>query len=399
MKKVTSLSLSMAAAITVFATNGIAKENLIDSFKNGKISGEIKSVYSHSNFLENKKSDNITTLGGSLSYETDSFYNFKLGATFQTSHVLDDENNNNVFASDLDGSGSVLSEFYLDYKISNTTIKAGRQFIYTPLVSSAIDGKASERLIKDSFQAYLITNEDVPDTVLTAGYIDKYQAQAYDGDIGSFEDFEDGAYTIYAKNNSIENLILQAQYLKVNANDNSNDRDNIYFQADYTMGAHTFSAQYLASTDKSRISKEEDGEVYGLKASGPLGIWKLGYIVAFNSSTEDGDVDLGAGTGTTDTLFSAMPVNGGGVPARADADTLVGGIIIPIEQITSVIYIGESRKDKDEDLLGDVKAGGIMAMYSYNKNLSLKVIHEHVKTEHPLDEDTDVTRVYLSFKF
>ncbi|WP_044415112.1 hypothetical protein [Halarcobacter anaerophilus] len=96
MKKVTSLSLSMAAAITVFATNGIAKENLIDSFKNGKISGEIKSVYSHSNFLENKKSDNITTLGGSLSYETDSFYNFKLGATFQTSHVLDDENNNNV---------------------------------------------------------------------------------------------------------------------------------------------------------------------------------------------------------------------------------------------------------------------------------------------------------------
>ncbi len=94
-----------------------------------------------------------------------------------------------------------------------------------------------------------------------------------------------------------------------------------------------------------------------------------------------------------------MPVNGGGVPARADADTLVGGIIIPIEQITSVIYIGESRKDKDEDLLGDVKAGGIMAMYSYNKNLSLKVIHEHVKTEHPLDEDTDVTRVYLSFKF
>lgn len=396
MKKVTSLSLSMAAAITVFATNGIAKENLIDSFKNGKISGEIKSVYSHSNFLGNKKSDNITTLGGSLSYETDSFYNFKLGATFQTSHVLDDENNNNVFASDLDGSGSVLSEFYLDYKISNTNIKAGRQFIYTPLVSTSIDGKSSEKLIKDSFEAYLITNEDIPDTTVTAGYINKYQAQAFDEDIGSFEDFEDNAYTLYIKNNSIENLTLQAQYLNVNAKNSGEDRDNIYFQADYLIYGHTFSAQYLTSTDKSKTSKEEDGEVYGLKAQGPLGIWKLGYITAYNSSTKDGDVNLGAGTGTADTLFTAMPVNGGGVPARANTDTIVGGIIIPIAQVTSVIYGGLSSKDKG---LGDVKAGGVMAMYSYNKNLSLKVIHERVTTQNLSDKNTDVTRVYLSFKF
>lgn len=397
MKNIAKLSLVTAITLSSMATLANANETLADAFTNGKIKGEIKSVYSSSNFLGKAKSDDITTVGGSLGYLTGDFYGFRTGATLQVSHVITDDNNNNVFKDDLDASGAVLSEAYLDYKLANTSAKAGRQFVYTPLVSTAIDGKSSERLIKDSFEAYLLTNTDIPDTTIVAGYVDKYQAQANAGDL-KFDQYKDGAYTFYIKNNSIENLELQAQYLNVNAIATNKDMEDIYLQADYKIGNQTVSAQYLATNNEL----DDDGQLFGLKATGPLGISNLGYVVAFNSSTKDGDVNLGAGAGTTDTAFTAMPVNGGGVPSRANTDTLVGGIVIPILDVTTVAYAGNSWSNGG---LGDVSAVGAIAIYPFYKNFLLKANYEYVEVENTIlaagivDGNTDVTRVYLTYKF
>ena len=392
MRKITQSSLVATIALATLVNVANANESLSDAFKNGTLKAQIKSIYSDSNFLGNASSDEIVTVGGSLGYVSGDFYGFSGGVTFQTSHIPSEDNNNGVFASDLDAQGSVLSEAYINYTRSNTSFKVGRQFLYTPLVSSAIDGKSSESLVKDSFEAFVLTNTDIPNTTLVMGYVDKYQSKTSSGDIGNFEQFEDGAYTIYAKNTSIANVTLQAQYLKVNATASDSDRDNLYFQADYALAGHTLSVQYLSSADKAQA----DGELYGLRAMGPLGIEKIGYIVAYNSSTKDGAVDLVAGTGTSDTPFTAMPVNGGGVPARANTDTLVGGLVIPIADITGILYVGESFCDVG---LGDVKAAGAIAIYPFYKNFLVKVNYEHVETQNIFTENTDVTRVYLSYTF
>ncbi|QKJ26233.1 outer membrane porin, OprD family [Aliarcobacter cibarius] len=402
MKRITRTSLITALSLTSLVTS-MSADNLSDAFTNGKIKGEIKSIYSSSNFLGKSNTDNISTVGGSLGYITSDFYGFSAGATFQASHVIDDRNKNNVFKNDLDASGAVLSEAYLNYKLSNTSVKAGRQFIYTPLVSSAINGRSSESLVKDSFEAYLITNTDIPNTTITAGYVDKYQDKT-DGktNIGKFEDFEDGAYTLYVKNNSIENLELQAQYLNVDAKKANSDRDNVYLQADYKIAAHTLSAQYLLSKDESKGSAKEDGQLFGVKAKGPLGIDKLGYVVAFSSSTKDGDVNSGIGSGTDDIVFESMPVNGSAVHRRGNTDTLIGGIILPIFDITTVAYGGYSWSNGG---LGDVSAAGAMAIYPFYKNFLLKANYEHVETENTIaaagivEGNTDVIRVYLSYNF
>lgn len=403
MKNITKLSFVTAFTITSFTTSLCATETLAEAFSSGKIKGEIKSVYSNSNFLGNSKSDNITTIGGSLGFLTDSFYGFSVGATFQASHVVDDKNRNKVFISDLNGSGAVLSEAYLNYKLFNTTFKAGRQYIFTPLLSTAIDGKSSESLVKDSFEAYLFTNSDIPNTTIIAGYVDKYQGKTDSNEnIGKFKDYEDGAYTLYLKNNSINNLELQAQYLNVDGKKVDTNKDNIYFQIDYKIGLQTLSAQYLSSKDETKRPKDDRGELYGVKATGALGVGKLGYLVAFNSSTKDADVDLGVGAGTTDTPFTAMPVNGGGVPSRANTDTLVGALVVPIFDITTIGYAGYSWSNGG---LGDVSAMGAMAIYPFYKNFLLKVNFEHVNIENTIppagivDRNTDVARVYLSYKF
>jgi hypothetical protein len=411
MKRFSKLSLVAIVALSSIATVANATENLAEAFKNSKVSGEVKAAYVNSNFLGSQKKDSISAVGGKLGIVTDSFYGLKAGATFQTSTVLHDgidHADSSIMdpvkgvskrVNFFDASGSVLSESYLQYNLSNTSLKVGRQFIHTPIVSSGIDGKSSEAIIKDSFEAYVLKNTDLPNTTLVAGYITKYQAQTDNaGNPGKFNKFQDGAYTIYAQNKSIENLTLQLQYLDEKGVTSAKDKDVLYFQADYNLYGHTLSAQYLASTDKTQASNAQDGKIFGLKATGPLGIWKLGYLVAYNSSTDkNAAVYTGAGEGTTDTLFTAMPVHDGGVPSRANTDTVVGALVVPVAGATVIGYAGKSSSSTH--VLGDVTAMGAMVIYPINKNLLLKVDHEHVECQKLVTRDTDTTRVYLTYKF
>ena len=91
MEKVIKISVISTLALTTSITN-VSADTLSEAFANGKIKGEIKSIYSSSNFLGNSKTDNISTVGGSLGYITSDFYGFSAGATFQASHVIDDRN-------------------------------------------------------------------------------------------------------------------------------------------------------------------------------------------------------------------------------------------------------------------------------------------------------------------
>jgi hypothetical protein len=394
MKKNLSIITSLLLSAPLFA------DNLSDAFTNSKVNGEIKAAYVDSNFLGAANSDDISAIGGNINLKTGSFYGLSAGVTFQSSSIINkDITSGGTKADSFNGSGAVMSEAYLNYIIANSSFKIGRQFINTPLVSSALDGKSSEALIKDSFEAYTLINTDIPNTTLVASYVDKYQALTdASGNIGTFKQAEDGAYTIYAKNTSIQNLTLQAQYLKLNSTTTGNDKNALYFQADYQFGPQTLSAQYLASTDKSQASSAQDGKLFGLKASGPLGISNFGYLIAYNSSTDkNGSVYSGVGEGTSDTPFTAVPVHGGGVPTRPDTDTLVGALVLPAADTTFIPYYGKSFSKTH--VLGDVIAYGAMFIYPVAKNLLFKINYERVECEKIITKDTNTTRVYLSYKF
>ena len=76
---------------------------------------------------------------------------------------------------------------------------------------------------------------------------------------------------------------------------------------------------------------------------------------------------------------------------------IVGGIIAPILGSTVIAYAGHSASKTHPS--GDVDAIGAMMIYPVNKNFLLKVNYEHVETEKVFKDDTDTTRVYLSYKF
>ena len=99
-------------------------------------------------------------------------------------------------------------------KMKKTSLKVGRQFITTPLVSSGIAGKSSEAIINDSFEAYTLTNNDIADTTIVAAYVNQYQQKTDgSGNIGEFAKFQDGASSLFVKNTSLKDTTIQVQYL------------------------------------------------------------------------------------------------------------------------------------------------------------------------------------------
>jgi len=409
MKKI--LLLSVVASTMIMANGNIApvkpvvNSTLEGALVNGTLKGEIKSVFSASNFLGKASSTNVLAVGGSLNYVTGSFYGFKLGTTFQTSHVPSASHDTGALKSagatddqPLDIGGSRLSEAYLEYTLNSTTLKVGRQYIHTPLVSSANDGKGSEGLVKDSFSAGVITNTDLPNTTLVAAYITKWQQKTDGlGNIGNFKNLEDGAFTFYVKNNSIANLTLQAQYAELKGKMSTKDSNVIFAQGDYKLGTQTISAQYFRSDENGKT-----GNIWAVKATGPLGIGKLGYLAAYSSSSNDssGAILTGYGAGAGDALFTSTPVEGKGVPLRPSTDTAVVALVIPTSFATFIPYGGEAFRSTG---LGNVPVLGAMAIVPVGKHLMVSVKYEHSHLENLfgpfVNKNNNMTRVFASYKF
>lgn len=389
MKKITKLSL---AASLILTTSSYA-DTLAEAFANSKVKGEIKVQYFDvqpaAPGAGSGKSDTIAVAGGNLNLITGSFYGLKAGVTFQTSHVLSDSiNGANNFAATMDASGSVMSESYLSYAIANTSVKVGRQYISTPLVAGS-----GSRMIRQSFEAYTLMNTDLPDTTVTASYVNKYQNRTDNaGEPGEFDKFEDGAYTIHAKNSSIDAVTLQGQYLKVKGAAANTDKDVYYFDAKYDAKVVNVSAQVLDSSNGN-----VDGTMYGLKVNGNVGVVNLTGL--YTTTTNDGDVYNGVGSGA-DASFTALPLHGGGVTYFKNTDTLVGVAVTKVAGAVVAAYYGEVKSPDGNNVGGakKIKAFGGFVDYAFNKNFSAKVMYESADFD-TLDNDDNIFRVYTSYKF
>lgn len=317
--------LSLAAMVVAgLSTSSFAADTLADAFKNGKVSGQLKSSYfSRDN---GATEEGIVNVGITLGYVTDSFMGFKLGATLQSSHApfadgaaAGGGGSKDMFDGDMYGSGAQLSEAYVEYAVGKTTAKVGRQFVArTPLVTSS-----GSRFIRTAIEGALITNTDIPDTTLWAAYIDKYQNRT-DG-AGNIADFlgnsaavgalgQDGAYSVLAVNKSIPGVTLTAQWGQMV------DKFDIYYlEAAYAGKASSFTyglaAQYSATNYDTPAGTKQDTSYYGVKAS--VGIGALSAYVAYSQVEDDGDAQ--DSIIATDPIFTSNEISSNTYAASEEA--------------------------------------------------------------------------------
>ena len=383
MKNMIKLSLVAAVAVAGFSTAASAS-TLKEAFANGKVKGQIDSMY----FMKDKetgtnKDSSIWVNGGKISYTTASYNGLTAGVTFQTSHVASDNDIQNNYAGDMDASGSVMSEAYLAYTLNNTTAKIGRQFVSTPLLAGS-----GSRMIKESFEAALLVNTDLPSTTLVAGVINKYQKRTDSADgIGKFNDLGDGIYTVYGKNTSVDNLTIQGQYATYQEATANTDYDLVYVDAAYKLDMVTLAAQ--AHFSDNGAATNSDGSLYGVKATAKLDAVTL--TAAYTTTDDEAAVVRGVGEAAYKT-FTAVGHTSGGFSYRADTDSFMLAASAKVADFALKLAYGNYDVAANSE---DVEETNFIVGYSFNKELSAKVSYS-VYDGYSYDNRV---RTYLSYKF
>ena len=387
MKKV--IKLGLMATLALGYTNAFSAQSLASAFEEGKVSGEIKSQYFQKEVSNEKVS--IWTNGGNLSYVTGDYYGFKSGVTLQASTVTasDLDNAPTAYNKDQNVSGAVLSQAYLQYSISNTTGKIGRQYISTPLV----EGSGS-RIFKESFEGLVISNTDISNTTIVAAYVDKeqYRTNIASGgtevkEVSDFEQIQDGAYTVYVNNKSIEDLTVDAQYALINSDTNTADDTKAFYAAgSYNLSPFTIETQTYQTDNGNAVNSK--GSAYGVNLLGNFD--KLSSGVAYSIVDKDANIINGIGNGA-DYLYTGTWIYGGIYDADTNAYKLSAGYKITTDLSFDLNYgawkTGTNPTASETDFI---------TTYTFNENFSTKFV---LATYDNLADESYRTRLYASYKF
>lgn len=353
--KLAKLSLATMVVAGLASSSFAASTTLEDAFKNGKVNGELKAWY-FERFADDasaRKNENIISTAATLGYVTDSLYGFTFGATFQGSAnpATATTDAKQTFRNDEYAGGGVLSEAYLAYTLGKTTVKAGRQFMDTPLVSGS-----GSRIYKESFEGVFITNTDLPQTTLLAAYVDKFQGRTSNvsangatangtlgdapkfrnsaaftggGNAGMTLEFED-AYSAGLINKSISNLTLIAQYAVVKDVAKWDDVDVYYTEANYVLpvagfklgfdanvrGSHTGDGKNTAGTSMKALQLD------GTYTAGRISLSDLaGFGFSFAGATVSESDAVVAGMGNGPTSYTSTMIRGTSTRMMADTDS------------------------------------------------------------------------------
>ena len=377
------------AAIMALGSSVFAADTLADAFKNGNLKGEIQAYY----FDEDKTTSegDIITLGVDIDYETDAFYGFKAGFGFQSSaSPWADEDGKTMFKKDMWGSGAELSQAYLSYTMSKTTVKVGRQYIKVPLLKGS-----GSRVNKESYEGATIISKDLPKTTLYAAYIQKFQSRTdQNGDFGEFENLGtdvDYGYALAVENKSLPGATLLAAYGSLD-----NEHDIMYLEAKYANKAEGFSYNLAAQYNDTDYEDDatEDASFYGLKVG--VGVADVKAYVAY-AEVEDGSAQHGVkGVGTATTIYTTAVTQAG---YYNESEQIAFDINYNIKDIG--VLFGVRYLDIDvANTANDITRTAGYASYKFSGQLKgLSTLLQYEETETKNSNDHSELRFKVNYKF
>jgi len=387
----------------VAVTTLVSADSLTEAFQNGTYSTKARVFYFDRSFDKDGVDDaQALTAGGIMKYETGMYNGLKAGIAYYGSHRL-----GSIFSRE-EGKGtsilgrqgedlSFLGEAYLEYclycvGLSNTTIKVGRQQLSTPLIQNH-----DLRILPSVYEAAVVRNEDIKDTMVELGYVKRYTG--FTSKDNRFNDYnskwgQDGLGYISIKNRSIPNLSVRAQYVKaLDDKDNAGNQikvdDYRYIDAKYALpfGQKTYiKAQYGGNA----YNVGDDSTLYGVKVGTTVGMFDLALLYDKVDDNEFKAVESGP-------MYSDWQQGYGNYePSEA-----FGGQIIahPIAGLSLKLGYVDVAAD-DGYVRDDFSEMNIDAKYKINKMSKIRVRYSQKdQTDESDREDRDDFRIiyYLNF--
>ncbi len=287
-----------------------------------------------------------------------------------------------------------LTKIFIAKKIANTTIKVGRQEL--PKSLSPFAFSEGWNVFKNTFEAILVVNTDIPDTTLVGAYV-----SASNGSIGDITTFNNlgnlgiagsgGAYLATVQNKSVPMTTITASYYDVAKVIGAGgvagaDGVNVIW-GDVAVAGKDLPMGLKLGVQGGTITTDTNGwddtTAYGVKV-GLKPINALALCVAYTSV--DGDDNKAnvtmsnVGTGVKTPLYTQMILNQNAI--KLDSDTyMVKGVYntgaygkIIAQYAGSTVgkssMMGADKDYSEFDLIYKVKAAGVNYLVAYmNRNI------------------------------
>jgi hypothetical protein len=269
----------------------------------------------------------------------------------------------------------MLTKIFVAKKVGNTTVKMGRQEL--PKSLSPLAFSEGWSVFKNTFDAILAINTDLPKTTLVGAYVSQSNnVHTNFNTMTNLTTATDGAYMLTAQTKAIPMTTVTASYytLKHVTAAGGKGVDAIWLDAKISpMKALTVAAQYGSLNPE--LSTAKTTKAWGAKVG-----YKVGAISASlaYSDVNDGALNvMNYGTGKKTPLYTQMVYNQDALMNEASA--IVGKVVYGMGDMGKVILaygdMSDDRKtagavkyDSTEfDLLYKVKAGGVNYLAAYIK--------------------------------
>ena len=241
----------------------------------------------------------------------------------------------NAFSPDADDalSSAWVSQAYLTYGFGNTSFKVGRQEL--PKSLSPFAFSEGWNVFKNTFEAALVVNTDLPDTTLVGAYVNRANGSlSYAGSIvaitarsplasynllnpGDLADWRDvgdnGTYMLTAQNKSIANLTLTGTFYYAPSFVKATDMDVTVFWADANYNNAdfpvTFAAQGGVMDYDAIATTDTQTTAFGARIGGKIAGFALSAAYTSVSKDANGLTVTNFGTGVKSPLYTQQVLN------------------------------------------------------------------------------------------
>ncbi|DAB28091.1 MAG: hypothetical protein A2513_10810 [Sulfurimonas sp. RIFOXYD12_FULL_33_39] len=270
-----------------------------------------------------------------------------------------------------------LSQLYVAKKIANTTVKLGRQEL--PQSLSPFAYSEGWNVFKNTFDAALVVNTDIPNTTLVGAYVGGGNYNNVGSNMSAFGDLTttagtvDGtAYMLTVQNKSIPMATVTGTYYSVSNVAGSVDAD--IFWGDVAIAGKDLPMGLNFGIQGGQISPD----AAGLTDTSALGL-KVGMkvdaltLMAAYTTVDDGTVGIKNTGGVKTPLYTQMILNQSSL--YSDNDTYMLKAAYSLGSAGTIIAQGTMTDDNrniavpkdltDLELIYKVKAGGVDFLAAY----------------------------------
>jgi len=311
-----------------------------------------------------------------------------VGKTMQTAYKGNEEDLNS----------HALTKIYVTKKISNTTLKLGRQEL--PKSLSPLAFSEGWNVFKNTFDAVVAINSDIPDTTLVGAYVSKS-----DGDLdkkrgglvhlGQFDDMAggalpSGAYMLTVANKSIKQVPITLSYYGLPDVAGGEFGSAIWADAQIDAGIPVkFGLQGGQIAPENNM---KDTTAFGAKVTGKAGpvALKLAY-----SSVDDGSLSVqNVGTGVKTPLYTQMIFNQNHI--SSDADTVLLKAALPVGPGKLIAQYGATTDNSN----AGTDYNELDVIYKF-KALGTNMLAAYVMSDHDVDgqDPNNIIRFWTRYNF